>query len=223
MIKLKDLLLEAETLPANAPITKKDVEQIGFDSPEEVEDLSFKFKVQNVPLKDNVASHQIITIEVFDLPDGYRKAVKLRPYHLIFGENSLGIFDAFGVNEVAGLNKKDCEEYIAKLAAEGKTEKDDAYIGGLCNFSGNNLFEFFNLERMKKPGMGKRLLFHEMVHIARNLISLFENPAIDPSKPKWWEDPKATFTDMTDATEEFFAEVQERTGTIADNRWDKLK
>jgi len=223
MIKLKDILLETDVIPAEAPITKKDAEEIGFDTPEEVEDLSFKFKVRNMPKKENVALHQVITIEIFDLPDGYRKSVKLRPYHLIFGKNSLGIFDAFGVNETAGLTRQGAEEKISKLAAEGKTEIDDAYIGGLVNYAGSELYEFFNLERMKKPGMGKRLLFHEMVHIARNLISLFENPAIDPSKPEWWDDPNATFTNMEDASEEFFAEVQERTGTIADDRWDKLK
>ena len=218
MIKLKKLLSESEY----APITKKEVGKIGFGSPEEVEDLSFKFKVRRMPKKDGILLHQVITFEVFDLPDNYRMAVKLRPYHLIFGESSLSIFTAFGLNSIAGLNKKDCEAHLAKLAADGKTEKDDAFIAGLVNYAGAELFQFFNAERISKPGWSNRVIPHEGVHIARNLISLFENPTIDTSASEWWKDAPE-FTKMEDASEEFFAEVQERASGVALDRWDKIK
>jgi len=218
MIKLKNLLNEAGV----PPITKKEVEKIGFESPEVVEDLSFKFKVRRMPKKAGILLHEVITFEVFDLPDDYRKAVKLRPYHLIFGENSLSIFDAFGLKDVAGLKRKDAEAHLAKLAAAGKTEKDDAFIAGLVNYAGAELFQFFNGDKISKPGWSNRIIPHECVHIARNLISLFENPSIDTAKPEWWASAPA-FTKMEDASEEFFAEVQERASGVALDRWDKIK
>ena len=88
-----------------------------------------------------VLLHEIITIKEFDLYD--EPNINFYPFHLIYGSSSLAIFDALGVEEVAGLTRKDCEEFINDLKSKGKTERDDAFIAGLVNYSGDNLFMFF--------------------------------------------------------------------------------
>lgn len=183
------------------------------------EDLSFKITSNQLSKVPGVLSHEIITIDVFDLPDGYRQKVALRPYHLVFGENSLAIFNAFKLNTIAGLTRSDCEKFIQ----ENGSERKDAFIGGLTNWAGNQIFQFFNVDRLRAPGMDRRLIPHESLHLARTLISLFENPKINPDEPEWWNKPENAYTDMKDATEEFFAEVLERCSTIAYDRWDKLR
>lgn len=222
MIKLIDILLEHEASSGNNFSLEKNIKNINFDSPEQVEDLSFQIKSRSISKTPGVLSHELITIDIFDLPDGYRDKVSLRPYHLIFGESSLAIFDTFKLDTIAGLSRTNCEKFLADKKAKGEDEYNDAFIGGLTNFAGNQIFQFFNVSRMRHPGMARRLLTHESLHLSRTLISLFENPKINLDEPEWWNKPENTYTDMKDASEEFFAEVLERTSTIAFNRWDKV-
>ena len=197
-------------------------ETSGLITDEQVKDLSFKIKIKNVPLKKGVLLHQIITLEEFDLPD--EENVNFYPFHLIYGDSSLAIFDAFGVDEVAGLKRKECEEFINNLKAEGKTEKDDSFIAGLTNYVGDKLFMFFNVERLSYEGFANRVLPHEALHLSRNLISLFKNKWLSKNlnTPNWWEDKRASFVDMDSENEEFFAETLERTTAIAMDGWFKV-
>ncbi len=204
-------------------LSKKEVIDIGFASKEEVNNLSFDVSIKNVSLTPGILLHQIVEIGIFDLPNDYRKDVKLKPYHILFGEDSLTLYNAFGVNTTAGLPKSDCEKFLAKLKAEGKTEKDDAFIGGLVNFAGPTLYQFFNMQVLDRPNMPYRLIPHESLHITRNLISFFENPKINPEEENWWENEEYSFTDLEDTSEEFFAEVLERTTEIAFTRYEKIK
>lgn len=204
-------------------LSNKEVIDTGFVSKEEVNNLSFDVSIKDAPLTPGILLHQIIEIGIFDLPDEYRKGIKLKPYHILFGEDSLTLYNAFGVNTTAGLPKSDCEEFLAKLEAEGKTEKDDAFIGGLVNFAGPTLYQFFNMQVLDRPSMLYRLIPHESLHVARNLISFFENPKINPEEEDWWENPEYTYADLKDASEEFFAEVLERATEVAFTRYNKVK
>ena len=204
-------------------LSKEEVIDIGFTSKEDINNLSFDVNIKDVPLTPGILLHQIVEIGVFDLPNDYRKSVKLKPYHILFGEDSLTLYEAFGINTTAGLPKSECEEFLAKLKAEGKTEKDDAFIGGLVNFAGPILYQFFNMQALDRPNMPYRLIPHESLHVARNLISFFENPKIDTAEEEWWENPEYTFTDLQDASEEFFAEVLERATEIAFTRYNTIK
>ena len=76
-------------------------------------DLGFDTQIKTMPKKPGILLHELVTIGVFDVRD--RKGVKLQPYHLIFGDSSLAIFNAFDTNEVAGLNRKGAEEHISKM------------------------------------------------------------------------------------------------------------
>ena len=188
-------------------------------------DVSFDVDIKNISkLPSGVVLHQVVEIGEFDLPNGYRKKVKLKPYHLIFGESSLSIFDVFNTDEVAGLTRRSCEEFITKLKLEGKTEKDDAFISGLVNFSEGTMFEFFNMESLSRPNNEYRIIPHKSVYVARNLISLFENPSIDTKEVAWYlNDNAQDFTKLDDDTEEFFAEVIERVSEIAFTRYNMIK
>ena len=217
---LKNNLLIEETVK---DLSKQEVMGIGFTSKEEVNNLSFDVSIKTLPSTTGILLHQIVEIGVFDLPDDYRKVIKLKPYHILFGEDSLSLFDAFGVSTTAGLSRQACEDYISNLHSEGKTEEDDAFIGGLVNFAGPTLYQFFNLQALKRPNNLYRLIPHESLHVARNLISFFENPKMDSSEEEWWTNPENTYTDLKDASEEFFAEVLERATEVAFTRYDKIK
>ncbi len=154
---------------ANNPLTLTEA-NVGKLSKEEVDNLSFDVTIKDVDLTPGILLHQIIEIGAFDLYDNYREDIKLKPYHILFGEDSLSLFNAFGVDSTAGLSKLECEEFLAKLEAEGKTEKDDAFIGGLVNFAGPTLYQFFNMQVLDRPNMPYRLIPHESLHITRNLI-----------------------------------------------------
>lgn len=197
--------------------------EIGADT---VEDISFKFKSRKQPTKKGVLSHDIITIEAWNVPDGYKENVQFLPYHLIFGENSMAIFDALGVNEVAGLTRVDCQAHLDKLKDEGKTETyNGAFIAGLCNWSGEQIFQFINVGRASLPGYSNRIIPHESLHMARMLITIEANEFIrtNQGKGEWWVDDRATFTKLEDESEEYFAETLERVSAIAYDRYDKIK
>jgi len=197
-------------------------ETSGLITDEQVKDLSFKIKIKNVPLKKGVLLHEIITLEEFDLGD--EKNINFYPFHLIYGDSSLAIFDAFGVDEVAGLKRADAEKKINELKAQGKTEKDGSFMAGLTNYVGDKLFMFFNVARLSYEGFANRVLPHEALHLSRNLISLLKNDWVreNLNTPKWWEDKRAVFVDMGDSNEEFFAETLERTTAIAMDGWYRV-
>jgi hypothetical protein len=197
-------------------------ETSGLITDEQVKDLSFKIKIKNVPLKKGVLLHEIVTLEEFDL--GNEKNINFYPFHLIYGDSSLAIFDAFGVDEVAGLKRADAEKKINELKAQGKTEKDGSFMAGLTNYVGDKLFMFFNVARLSYEGFANRVLPHEALHLSRNLISLLKNDWVreNLNTPKWWEDKRAVFVDMGDSNEEFFAETLERTTAIAMDGWYRV-
>jgi len=196
------------------------LENIAKSIKEDKEDISFEIDTQKVPVKPGVLSHEIITIGTFEIPEV--GTVQFQPYRLIFGANSLAIFDAFKTNEVAGLTRQECEEHIKNLPNGDET--NNAYIAGLSNWAGDQAFQFFNVARIKKPGMANRVLSHESLHVARMLISLFKNDFLrqNQGKPDWWKDERAAFTNMQDENEEFFAETLERVTGVAYSRWQKV-
>lgn len=212
--------------PINTEMINKHFDPSNYDI-EQIEDLSFKFKSKRVKPAPGVISHEIITIEVFNLPDGYKQNIKFPSYHLIFGDSSMAIFDAFGVDETAGLTRQACQEHLDKLESEGKSEAwDGAFIAGLCNWSGDQMYQFFNAPRCNYPGYLNRMMAHESLHMARMLITMEENEWLRiniPKDPKWWEKEEAKFTVMDDSSEEYFAETQERITAIAYDRWEKIK
>lgn len=191
---------------------------------EKVEDLSFKFKSKKGPTPSGVLSHDIITIEVFNAPG--KKNIQLSPYHLIFGESSVSIFDALGVNETAGLTREGAEEHIKELETKGQNETyNGAYIAGLCNWAGTEVYEFINVGRAILPGYAWRVIPHESLHMTRMLITMEANEYVrtNAGKDKWWEDERAKFVNMNDENEEYFAEVLERVSAIAYDRWENVK
>lgn len=217
MIKLKDLLAEMPMKDAN-------IANLAALNAERVEDLSFKFRSKSGPTSKGVLSHDIITIEVFNAPG--KENIKLEPFHMIFGDSSLAIFDAFGTDEVAGLTRSDAEKHIQDLKARGQNETwNGANIAGLCNWAGSEVFYFINGARAIRPGYANRVLAHESLHMARMLITMEANEYVrtNAGKDKWWEDDRATFVNMNDENEEYFAEVLERVNAIAYDRWDKAK
>jgi len=216
MIKLKDILIEMSQEKAN-------ITNLAALDVEEVSDLQFKFNSKKVSPVPGVISHEIITIDVFNLEG--KENIKFEPYHLIFGESSLSIFDTFGMDSIAGLSRSSVEKEITEKKAQGKTEKDGAVIGGLTNFAGTDLFQFFNTTRLSKSGMDYRIITHEGIHLARALITLEANEWLRSNlgKDKWWEDEKSAYTNMEDNNEEYFAEVLERVSAIAFDRWVKIK
>ena len=203
-------------------IYKDGGETPGLITEEQVKDLSFNVRVKEMPKSKTILLHEIITIETFDLGD--EKNISFVPFHIIFGDSSLAIFDALGVEELAGLKRSDCVEFLENLKKKGKTERDGSFIAGLCNFSGNNVFMFFNVQRLSFKGFASRVLPHEALHLARLLITLRENEWVknNLTTPEWYLDPRAKFVDMNDDNEEFFAETLERTSAIAIDAWQRI-
>ena len=176
------------------------------------DDLSFPFQWMANPVKPGVVLDQIIDLDPFNAPG--KDHADFTEFRIIFGNGSLSIFDALGVDEVAGLKRSEAETKIRNLAAEGKSEKDGAFIAGLTNIHGRQIFMFFNLTRMaSSTEFGIRVLSHESVHLARYLITTEANPKVD-----YYNDPYVT---LNDDNEEYFAESIERLTTVALDRYFK--
>jgi len=205
---------------------KEDLENggniVGLVDEDMMRDLSFRIKVKTMPLKDEVLLHEIVTIEEFDAL-GENK-IKFPPFHLIYGKSSLGIFNAFGVDEIAGLQRSEAIEFIDNLKAQGRTEREDGFMAGLTNFSGDQLFMFFNVERLNFEGFASRVLPHEALHLTRYLITLHKNEWLrnNLNTPNWWEDERAKIVELNNDNEEFFAETLERTTSIAMDGWFRV-
>jgi hypothetical protein len=176
MIKLKDILTEI------------------------VRDEIFSF--EDVKGSKDVISHKVFTIKPFINPEDNKK-ITLKPFHFILGKSSLSIFEVFQADEIAGLKKQDCIEFLEK----NKSEKEDGFIAGLTNVYDGKLFMFFNMARIEN--LTKEIIVpHECLHLARYLITLMENKSIDLADKEWWK--KVEFTKLKDDNEEMFAEVLER-------------
>lgn len=217
MIKLKNILNEISQVDAN-------ITNLAALGAETVEDLTFKLKSKKMSTGKGVLIHDYITIEAFNLPD--RESIQFQSYHLIFGESSMAIFDAFGVNETAGLLRSDCQAHLDKLKVNGESETwNGAFIAGLTNWSGAELYVFYNVGRLLWPGFANRVLPHESLHLTRDLITINANEYIKQNQGKkdWWADDRATFTNLEDNNEEYFAETLERCNAIAYSRWDNAK
>lgn len=188
---------------------------------EEMHDISFGFSTEKVPTVTGVLLHEKITIRAFPTPD--QGTMEVMPYHLIFGESSLAIFDAFRRNEIAGLTRADCEKHIKNLP-DGD-ESDDAFIAGLSNWAGDQPFQFFNVNRLLYPGMANRVIPHESLHMSRMLITLHDNEYVrqNQGKPNWWADERSAFTPLEDDNEECFAETLERVSAVAFARWGHVQ
>lgn len=197
-------------------------EATGLIDETQLKDLSFKIQVKQMPKKEGILLHEVITIDKFSALG--EDDVQFTHFHVIYGSSSLGIFNAFGVDEVAGLKRKDCEDFLAKLKAQGKTERDGSFIAGLVNFVGDQIFMFFNVERLSFKGFAVRVLPHEALHLARVLITLYKNSWVrdNLNTPNWWEDPRSKFVDMNDDNEEFYAETLERCSAIAVDGWTRV-
>ena len=170
-------------------------------------DISFEFDSFELPKTKNVVVDRMIQISPFEAPG--REGLIIPPkFRLIMGYGSLSLFDALRLDEVAGLKRKDAEQFVENLRLNGKTERSGAFIAGLTNlYNGKEFFVFFNLERMNhSQGYAFRLLAHEPLHMARLLITTIENPDIDYIKDPW--------VNLTDANEEYFAEMLERVAAI---------
>ncbi len=177
------------------------------------ENLSFPFRSQQLPVSEKVMNDEIIDIDPFDAPGV--GMVDLPQFRMIFGYGSLSIFDALGVDEIAGLKRSDAQFKIDSLKALGKTEVDGAFIAGLTNIHGRQIFMFFNLERLKSGiHYANRVLNHEPLHLARYLITTVQNPMVD-----YIRDP---YVKLDDDNEEYFAEVTERAATIAMERYRRI-
>lgn len=187
---------------------------------EKIEDLTFEFDSENVKKTKGILLHEIITISPFNTPDGYKKNFKLPSFHLIFGKDSLSLFDAFNTDEVAGLKRKDCIKKLKELKSKGQTEKYDAFFAGLTNVYDGKLFVFINIERMKENNQPERVIPHECLHLSRSLFTLSENPKANLKKKNWWNDVK--YIELIDENEETFAEILERCTAIVFDRYDNL-
>lgn len=185
---------------------------------EKIENLSFEFDVEKVRKSKGIFLHEIIKISPFNTPD-HPKNIKLKPFHIIFGQNSLSIFDVFETDEIAGLRREECVKKIEDLKKKRKTEKEDAFIAGLTNVYDGNLFIFINLERMKQKHMSDRVIPHECLHLSRYLLTLFKNPKLKIDEENWWKG--VDFVELKDENEETFCEILERCTAIVLDRFNK--
>lgn len=177
------------------------------------EHLSFDFRSKKLPVSGSVVSDEIIDIDPFEAPGA--GVVDLPQFRIIFGKGSISIFDALGVSEIAGLKRIDAEQKIDQLKAVGKSEAEGAFIAGLTNIHGRQIFMFFNLDRLNSSlEYAHRVLAHEPLHMARFLITTIQNPNVD-----YINDP---YVKLDDDNEEYFAEVLERVTAIALNRYQKI-
>ncbi len=81
-------------------------------------------------------------------------------FDLFLSETPCEIFDYFGMEEIHGLNRKDCLDY--------KNNKEDSYIAGWCNYrpGSERPFVFINLSRCTEDIKTMGLIFHEMMHLS---------------------------------------------------------
>lgn len=81
-----------------------------------------------------------------------------RDYLLLLSDKPCEIFEFFNVDELHGLNKKDCLNHT--------NNRKQAYIAGWCNLIPNSdkYFVFINLSRCNGLILTTGLVFHELMH-----------------------------------------------------------
>lgn len=86
-------------------------------------------------------------------------------YLLLLSNNPCDVFNYFGVNEMHGLNLKDCKLH--------QNTKQSSYIAGWCNFvpkenkeysKTDKRFVFINLSRCTDEVKTTGLIMHELCH-----------------------------------------------------------
>lgn len=87
-------------------------------------------------------------------------------YWLILSDNPCYVFEYFNVEQMHGLNKRDCEIY--------DNTSEDAYMAGWCNYSpiDDKLFLFINTSRCTDDVKTTGLVMHETTHLACRLYDL---------------------------------------------------
>ena len=104
------------------------------------------------------------------------KKITRDKYDLLLSTNPCDIFTYYNVNEMHGLNLKDCKSY--------NNTTEDAYIAGWCNYIPNSdrHFVFINLNRCNSEIETFGLIMHELMHLSfdihtdeEQLISWAEN------------------------------------------------
>lgn len=98
------------------------------------------------------------------------KVIYFASYTLILSDNPCDIFTYFGIEEMHGLNLKDCEAH--------SNTTESAYIAGWTNYvpnikqeykSGDPLFVYINLSRCTDDIHTTGLVMHEMMHLAGHI------------------------------------------------------
>ncbi len=98
------------------------------------------------------------------------KKIKRKTYTLLLSENPCSIFWNYGVEEMHGLNYKDCTAH--------KNTNKSAYIAGFSNYvpkedgeykTGDDFFVYINLSRCNNVIETCLLVNHEMMHRAFEL------------------------------------------------------
>lgn len=87
-------------------------------------------------------------------------AIQRTRYSLLLSYNPCEIFDYYGVDEMHGLNKVDCQLHT--------NNTQQAYIAGWCNLipNKNKHFVFINLSRCNTEIETFANLMHELMHLA---------------------------------------------------------
>jgi predicted aminopeptidase len=84
--------------------------------------------------------------------------IRFETYDLLLSYNPCELFDYFGVNELHGLSKAECENHT--------NNRDQSYIAGMCNYHPNlkDRFVFLNLSRCNNDFELITLINHELLH-----------------------------------------------------------
>ena len=94
------------------------------------------------------------------------KIVHRNKYDLLIGDDSVELFDYFGVNELHGLKRSEAVNY--------NETNDDLYIAGMSNYHPSDRllikypkpYTFINRKALKNDFRGITLLTHELTHQA---------------------------------------------------------
>lgn len=114
------------------------------------------------------------------------KIIRLPKYDLLIGNDSVELFDYFGVNELHGLKRSDAVRY--------NETNDDAYIAGMTNFNPYDRlltknpkpYTFINSKRLKNDFRDITLIFHELMHQA--LLQYDWNMDLEEEMISWAEE-----------------------------------
>ena len=89
--------------------------------------------------------------------------IKFDKYDLLLSYDPCDIFTYYNIDEMHGLNLKDCKSY-------NNTTKD-SYIAGWCNYTPNSdrHFVFINLSRCNNEIETFGLIMHELMHLSFDL------------------------------------------------------